>query len=101
MRPTYHKLEWIHDFEDEPGLFYFEVGDDRYATRSIEVFEDGRTVRANEEDLERDPMALPDQPVLPVEEGIDASGETRTWVITAQQFEEAWSMASGDGSPGC
>ena len=73
MSLTYHKLEWIHDFEDEPGLFYFEVGDDRYATRSIEVFEDGRTVRASEEDLERDPMALPDQPVLAVEEKIDAS----------------------------
>jgi hypothetical protein len=101
MSLTYHKLEWIHDFEDEPGLFYFEVGDDRYATRSIEVFEDGRTVRASEEDLERDPMALPDQPVLAVEEKIDASGETRTWAITAQQFEVAWSAASGDRSPGC
>jgi hypothetical protein len=44
MSPTYHKLEWIHDFEDRPCLFYFEVGDDRYATRSIEVFEDGRTL---------------------------------------------------------
>jgi hypothetical protein len=95
MSPTYFRLEWIHDFEDEPHLFYYEIGDDWYATRSIEIFKDGRTVRAIEEDLERDPMALPDQPMLPGEE-IDASGETRAWEITAQQFEEAWSAASGD-----
>ena len=95
MSPTYQEVEGINDFEDEPYLLYDEIGDDWYATRSIEVFKDGRTVRTSEEDLERDPMALPDQPMPPVEE-IDASGETRVWEITAQQFEEAWSAASDD-----
>ena len=45
-------------------------------------------------------MALPDQPMLPVDE-IDDSGETRAREITAQQFEEAWDAASGDIQPGC
>jgi hypothetical protein len=52
----------------------------------------GTTVRASEKGLERDPMALPDQPV----EEIDAQEEFRARESTAQGFEEAWSAASGD-----
>jgi hypothetical protein len=53
------------------------------------------TVRVSEKDLERDPMTLPDQAVPRVEE-IDAQEEFRAWEGTAQEFEEAWSAASGD-----
>ena len=94
MSPTYLRAGWIHDFEDEPHLFYYELDEERFATRSIEVFGHGRMVRASKEDLERDPMALPDQSIPPAEE-INAA-EDRAWEITAQQFEEAWRAASGD-----
>ncbi len=61
MSPTYPRVEWIHGFENEPNLFYYELDDERYATKSIEMVKDGKSVRASEKDLERDPMALPDQ----------------------------------------
>jgi len=67
MSPTYIRCEWVHDFEDEPYLIYSELDDERYATRSIEIFKDGRVVRASEGDLERDPMALPNIPLPTVE----------------------------------
>jgi hypothetical protein len=31
MSPTYHRVEGIHDFEDEPNLLYYEHGDERCA----------------------------------------------------------------------
>ncbi|MBA3425457.1 MAG: DUF6881 domain-containing protein [Rubrobacteraceae bacterium] len=88
MSPTYERYKWIHDFEDEPYLFYEELDDERYAIRRIEIFKDGKIVRAGEEDLERDPMALPDQPVPTVEE-TNAQEEFQAQEITTQEFEEA------------
>jgi hypothetical protein len=40
-------------------------------------------------------MALPDQPTPSVEE-INAQEEFRAREITVQEFEEAWSAATGD-----
>ena len=95
MSPTYLRVKWIHDFEDEPDLLYYELDEERYAARSIEILKDGRRVRASEEDPERNPMALPDQPAPPVE-GTDTREESRTREIAARKLEEAWSAASGD-----
>jgi hypothetical protein len=38
MRPTFHRVEWIHDFEGEPYLHYYDQDSERYATRKIELF---------------------------------------------------------------
>lgn len=103
MSPIYECFEWIHDFEDEPYLFYEELDEERYSIRRIEIYKDGRAVRASEEDLQRDPMALPDQPAPTVEE-VNAIKATeaerfRAWKVTAQEFEEAWRVAT-DRMPG-
>ena len=45
-------------------------------------------------------MALPDQPVPPLEE-LNTEDDVRVWQITAQEFKEAWGAVSGDRSPGC
>ncbi len=60
MSPTYVRSEWIHDLEVEPRFIYSELDDERYETRRIDVFKNGRTTRASTEDLKRDPMALAD-----------------------------------------
>jgi hypothetical protein len=57
-------------------------------------------IRASAKVLERDPTALPDQPVPPLEE-LNTEDNVRVWQVTAQEFEEAWGAASGDRSPGC
>jgi hypothetical protein len=100
MSQTYLRTEWIHDLQVEPYLFYHELDHERYATRKVEVFKDGRMIKASAKDLERDPMALPDQPVPPLEE-LNTEDDVRVWQITAQEFKEAWGAVSGDRSPGC
>lgn len=67
MSPVYGCFEWKHSLDDE-CLFYEELDDQRYAIRRIEIYKNGRAIRAGEADLERDPMALPDQPSPTVEE---------------------------------
>ena len=100
MSQTYLRTEWIHDFQVGPCLFYHELDHERYATRKVEVFEDGRMIRAAAKEPERDPMALPDQPVPPLKES-NTENTVRVSKITAQEFEETWGAAFGDRSPGC
>ena len=93
MSPTYERLEWIHDHHDEPRFIYSELDDERYETRRIEVFKNGKTARASTEDLERDPMALADQPLPPPEE-VNSYEEFHAQEISAAEFEDVW-KASG------
>lgn len=34
------QLIWSHELEEEPIFFYFEIGNDGYANKQIEVFSD-------------------------------------------------------------
>ena len=49
MSPTYERLVWIHDFEDEPHFIYSELDKERYETRKLEVVKDGRRVKVSED----------------------------------------------------
>ena len=88
-RPTYIRSEWIHDFADEPRFIYSELDDERYETRKVEVFKNGRTTRASTEDLKRDRMALADQPIPTLEE-VQEYREFHDEEISAAEFEELW-----------
>ncbi|MBA2343478.1 MAG: hypothetical protein H0V83_00070 [Rubrobacter sp.] len=94
MSPTYIRCEWVHDFEDEPYLLYYELDDERYVTRNIEIFKDDRVIRAGEA-LERNLTVLSDQPVPTIEE-INAQEAFRAQETAAQEFEEAWRAAAGN-----
>jgi hypothetical protein len=63
MSPTYKRLECIHDFEDEPHFIYSELDDERYETRKVEVYKDGRMVKVSEDHPKCGSMGLA---VLPI-----------------------------------
>ena len=92
MKPTFLATEWIHEFKDQPRFLYFELDEERYDVRRVEVFRDGRAVRFEDE------MELADQPVPSVQE-INAApgGEFRAWDIGKAEFEELWSSGGPAG----
>lgn len=44
----YLKVQWIHEFEDEPALICPEYDDEGWETRKTEVYRDGRYGYATE-----------------------------------------------------
>jgi hypothetical protein len=87
----YLKVEWLHDFGEEPVEIYSEVGDDGYEIRKVEVFCDGRLEYADERH-EAGATALSEVPVGTVAE-IAAQDEFRPRVISEGDFEEMWTRA--------
>lgn len=87
----YLKVEWLHDFSEEPVEIYSEVGDDGYEVRKVEVFRDGRLEYADQRH-EVGATALGEVPVGAVAE-IAAQDEFRPSVISEQDFEEMWARA--------
>lgn len=93
MQPTYLKVRWIHDFPDEPVELYSELAPDRYEVRKVEVFRDGRRVRADENTTAGGTMLG----VVPVP-GIDEIAEDRQFEpsgISREEFERVWQSAAG------
>jgi hypothetical protein len=101
VSPTYERLEWIHDFEDEPRFIYSELDDERYETRKIEVFEDGRMVKVSEDHPESGSTGLAVLPAPSIEE-INAEREFHAEEISAAEFEELWNSSDplSDTEPG-
>ncbi len=91
MSPTYERLEWIHDHEDQPRFIYSELDDERYETRKIEVFEDGRIVKVSEDRPERGSTGLAVLPVPSVDE-VNAIREEEFHAeeISSAEFEDLW-----------
>ncbi|MEI8409456.1 MULTISPECIES: DUF6881 domain-containing protein [unclassified Kribbella] len=93
MQPTYLKVRWIHDFPDEPVELYSELDPDRYEVRKVEVFRDGRRVRADESTTTGGTLlgVVP----APTLEEIAEDGEFEPSAISRVEFEEAWQSAAG------
>ncbi|WP_083733802.1 DUF6881 domain-containing protein [Actinomadura sp. CNU-125] len=87
----YLRVEWFHDFREEPVDIYSEVGDDGYEVRKIEVFRDGHLQYADERH-EAGETSLSGAPVGAVAE-IAAQPGFRPHVISEQEFEETWARA--------
>jgi hypothetical protein len=87
----YLKVEWFHDFAEEPVEVFSEVGDDGYEIRKVEVFRDGQLEYADEHH-EAMGTRLSEVPVGTVED-IAAQSEFRPHVISEQEFEETWARA--------
>jgi len=84
----YLKCEWIHNFIDEPSLFYSELDDARYETRKIEIYKDGRIGYAYD-DIEFGGSRL-SECAVPVIEEINKDPEFVACEMTADEFNAVW-----------
>ena len=101
MNPTYELLEWIHDHEDEPCLIFSELDDERYETRKIEVFKDGRMVKVSEDNPARGSTGLAVLPVPSIEETNAITEEKlHAQEISAAEFEDLWNSSDADAQAG-
>ncbi len=86
--PRYYKRIWDEsrgDSHDDWGTstWYLEVGDDRYVTRQIEVYENGTVLKYDEHLVFDDHGQLSDKPI--------DEEEFSGFAITEDHFERVWS----------
>lgn len=82
------KIEWIHEFADEPYIIFAELDDDGYEKRKIEIFKNGRSGYASESS-EVGGSILSEHPYPPLEE-IAANSEFIPVKISKEEFENIW-----------
>ena len=87
----YLRVEWHHEFPEEPVELYSEVGDDGYETRKVCLFRDGRLERADE-NAETALTGISEVPVGSVEE-IASEEELSAKLIDRGEFERLWNQA--------
>ncbi|MBY0547438.1 MAG: hypothetical protein K2W95_09115 [Candidatus Obscuribacterales bacterium] len=88
----YIKVRWIHEFDDEPILYFEELDDSRYERRRIEIYRSGVICPMTARELEAlgpvDHMPLPEVSDLNRDEDFEAEE------ITAAEFETQWQLAT-------
>jgi len=91
MSPTYERLVWIHDFEDQPHFIYSELDKEWYETRKIEVFKDGRMVKVSEDHPECGSTGLAVLPIPSIEETNAITEEKgHAEEISVAEFADLW-----------
>jgi hypothetical protein len=93
--PRYLKVQWHHDFADEPVLLYSDVDDAGSEIRKVEVYRDGRLDWADETRATGTTMLS--ESVMPSVEEIDDQQEFSAEEISAAEFDSAWDRATGSG----
>ncbi|WP_081635457.1 DUF6881 domain-containing protein [Nocardia sp. BMG111209] len=89
----YIKVYWHHDFDDDPVMYFHEVGDDDWEIRRVQVYRDGRTEWADE-NHETDTAGTAEIPITSIAE-IASQSEFDAEEITHNEFEREWSKARG------
>lgn len=89
MPSRWFKRRWEESCGDEfdswgAATYYFEVGEDGWPLRQVEVYDNGPTLRYGPEH-EEDKYGQVGQAQL------DESEDWAAWAITAEDFEQAWS----------
>jgi hypothetical protein len=87
----YWKVEWHHDFAEDPVLFVSEIAPDGYEVRKVQGYRDGRLLKADAEH-ETAGIALSEVPVGSIEE-VTAQAEFSAWVIRREEFSGYWDRA--------
>ncbi len=84
----YIKVEWIHEFCDEPITLYSELDADNNEIRKIEIYKDGSYGYANDA-IEFGGAMLSLEP-LPTIDEIASDGQFKPKQITKDEFEKIW-----------
>jgi hypothetical protein len=90
---TYIRVVWKHSFEDQPILLFSELDDDRWETRKVEVFRDGRVAYADGKS-EFGGAVLGEKRVPPQSE-IASDPQFLPSEITRDDFEIIWAQKTG------
>lgn len=87
----YLATRWLHEQADYPVLMYSELADDRYESRKVEIFLDGRIGLAAR-DFEHGDTFLGVAPIPTVEE-INGLREFEARRIDRIEFQAIWHLA--------
>lgn len=95
MSVQYLKVEWLHDFHDEPFLFFGELNTDLQCDglneiRKIEIFKDGTMGYASSKE---EYHCLSSASHWPTKEEIEQDPQFKVHVITQQEFDLLWLKA--------
>ena len=85
----YFRVEWTHSYPDEPIDIFFEVDDEGWETRKVEIFRDG-AVGFADANHQKGTTGLAEVKMCPIEE-IAAQPEFKPYVISNEMFEMVWS----------
>ena len=91
----YLHVQWRSDLPHQPTDIYTELDDDRWETRKVEVFADGRIQYADGTDS-TGKTDLGELPSPPLSERRHIDGLTTT-VIDKATFEHMWNLARSWG----
>ena len=91
----YVKVEWAHEFDNEPVTYLSEIGNDRYETRKVQIYRNGR-MEWSDETHETATVGLSEVPFPSLEE-ISSQAEFTASLIDASDFEPAWNRAKMAG----
>lgn len=91
----YVKVEWRHEFKDEPVVYFSELGGDRHETRKVQVYRDGR-MEWSDESHETASVGLSEIPFPDLAE-ISGQPEFEAESIGAEDFERVWNAALAAG----
>ncbi|BBI33577.1 DUF6881 domain-containing protein [Cohnella abietis] len=84
----YLRCKWIHDLVNEPTIIILEIDENRFETRKIEIFRDGKFGIAAP-NLEYMNTRLGEVP-LPEMEEIARDEQFKVQIISSQEFNEIW-----------
>jgi hypothetical protein len=87
----YIKVKWLHSNPDEPVLLYSELDKDRWETRKVEIFADGRIGFASATEATPSTRTKLSIEPLPTFDEIAGDPQFQPGEITKDEFEEVWS----------
>jgi hypothetical protein len=89
--PSYFACRWDHDSHEDPVLIYEELDAQRFETRKVEEFRDGRRIRSNTvaSDVR---TGLSTEPIPSLEEIADQA-EFTVLPLSESEFEDVWVTA--------
>ena len=91
IKITYIKVQWIHDFQDEPILLYSELDSNKNEIRKVEVYKNGKLGCAFENKSVNGTFLSKTE--IPSLEDINSDVQFDACEIDKEYFESIWIKA--------